>query len=102
MSGKYLLDGKRFKLSLDATGKTGAFAGFASDLNGVWVALVDAKDDRHLKKCEWSFTEALETWQSSCGGATIFNDGDNDPIALGIKYCHACGCSVTVAAREAV
>ena len=45
----YLCDGARFKLSFDEKGKTHMLSGFKAELQGQWVALVDATDNRHMK-----------------------------------------------------
>ncbi len=44
---QFLMNGARFKLTFNASGQVGCFAGYESDLSGRWVALVDATDNQH-------------------------------------------------------
>jgi len=44
----FLLGGARFKLNFTSRGNTSLFANYAEQLQGRWVALVPAENDRHL------------------------------------------------------
>lgn len=46
--GPYLLGGRRFKISINGEGGFYGFEGFP-ELNGQWVALVDATDNQHMQ-----------------------------------------------------
>jgi hypothetical protein len=45
----YLVEATRFKMSFDSKGRVNSFAGFEKQLDGVWVALVYANDDAHMR-----------------------------------------------------
>lgn len=55
---QYLCSGTRFKLSIDDDGKVACFWN-KQELDGRWIALVAAEDDRHLaaqpdcRTCDW-------------------------------------------------
>lgn len=75
----YLCDGARFKLSFDEKGKTHMLSGFKAELQGQWVALVDATDNRHMKavapvaapKREWQGLTDKEI--NECASAEIYS-----------------------------
>lgn len=46
---RYLCQGARVKLSFSDSGKVSALANYRNELDGRWVALVAAENDRHLK-----------------------------------------------------
>lgn len=45
----YLCNGTRFKLSFFAHGGTRCFDSYRDELQGKWVALVEADNDKHMK-----------------------------------------------------
>ena len=48
----YLFGGLRFKMNFDKSGNATNFHGVESSLQGAWVALVDATDNRHLQSAQ--------------------------------------------------
>ena len=48
----YLFGGLRFKMNFDKSGNATNFHGVESALQGAWVALVDATDNRHLQSAQ--------------------------------------------------
>jgi len=45
----YLLNATRFKMSFDRSGRVNCFSNYEKMLDGLWVALVHAEDDVHMK-----------------------------------------------------
>lgn len=45
---EYLCEGTRFKMSFNSVGNVSCLANFRHELDGKWVALVDATDGKHL------------------------------------------------------
>ena len=63
---QFLMDGGRFKLNFNGKGNCTTFQNLAHDLQGRWVALVAAENDRHLAKAQTAPAVPLPDTRKLC------------------------------------
>ncbi len=90
----YLLNGARFKISINGEGGTYCFDGYPQ-LDGQWVALVDATDNRHLDDSQillawYKFAEEAARLPFTQQLTPVGKEAGTSPV-ITHSICRACG-----------